>query len=70
MLYDDSRDAREACGWTLCRMTISRDGVDILNDWDLTPDLIKSFLKYTSKFTDEEAIFMIYLLEAFGYMLE
>ena len=49
MLYDDHREAREACGWALCRLTIGRDGVDIVNDWDLTPDIIKSFLKYSEK---------------------
>ena len=70
MLYDEHREAREACGWTLCRMTIGRDGVDIVNDWDLTPDLIKSFLKYSETLKNEEAIFLIYLLESFGYMLE
>jgi hypothetical protein len=70
MLFDEHREGREACGWTVCRIAISRDGVDIINNNKLTTDLISSFLKYTEELKDEEAQFMIYLLESFGYILE
>jgi len=70
MLFDEHREGREACGWTVCRMAISRDGVDIINNNKLTTDLISSFLKHTEELKDEEAQFMIYLLESFGYILE
>jgi len=70
MLFDEHREGREACGWTICRMTISRDGGDIINNSKLTTDLISSFMKYTEELKDEEAQFMIYLLESFGYLLE
>jgi len=70
MLFDEHREGREACGWTICRMTISRDGGDIINNSKLTTDLIASFMKYTEELKDEEAQFMIYLLESFGYLLE
>ncbi len=70
MLFDDYLEAREACGWTLNRICCGRDGVDIINQWKLTADLIKSFLKYSEGFKDAEAKFLIYLLEAFGYILE
>lgn len=70
MLFDEYREGREACGWTVCRLSISRDGVDILNNWKLTPDLINSFMKYTETLQDEETQFLIYLLESFGYILE
>lgn len=70
MLFDEHRHGREACGWTVCRIAISRDGVDIINNRKLTPDLIASFMKYTEQLDDKEAQFLVYLLESFGYILE
>jgi hypothetical protein len=70
MLFDEHIVGREACGWAICRVSIGRDGVDIINNWKLTPDVINSFLKYSDGFKDQEGPFLIYLLEAFGYILE
>jgi len=70
MLFDEYKEGREVCGWALCRISIGRDGVDIINNWKLTPHLINSFLKYSEGFKDEEAEFLIYLLETFARQLE
>ena len=51
-------------------MAIARDGVELMCKFNLIPDMIKSFMEYTNELKNEEAKFLIFLLEAFAYILE
>jgi hypothetical protein len=55
--------------WTICRIVLSRTGVDILCRNGITPAIISSFLKYSEIQTKEEEHFIIYLLQAFQHLL-
>ena len=41
LLFDDARDD---CGWALCRIISGRDGVDILCRSNLTKVMIEAFM--------------------------
>ncbi|CAD8171232.1 unnamed protein product [Paramecium pentaurelia] len=62
LLFDD---AREQCGWALCRIITGRDGVDILCKSNLTKKMIQSFMQ-----SKEYPKFTVYLLEAFAKIVE
>jgi hypothetical protein len=55
--------------WAICRMVLSRLGVEILCKNGITPAIIESFLKYSATQKQEEEYFIIYLLEAFKHLL-
>ncbi|KAM3136015.1 hypothetical protein pb186bvf_011820 [Paramecium bursaria] len=62
LLFDDARDD---CGWALCRIISGRDGVDILCRSNLTKVMIEAFMQSDGHFK-----FQVYLLEAFSKISE
>jgi hypothetical protein len=70
MLLQDQLKCREVCGWMLCRMTSGRDGVEKLIRLDQVQYIIRSFKENSDKFSKDEAMFLIYLLECMACILQ
>jgi hypothetical protein len=70
MLLNDQLDCREVCGWMLCRLSSGRDGTETLIKLDQVKYIIKSFRDYSNDFRQEEAVFLIYLLECMANVLQ
>ena len=53
ILFDEEREVRESLGWCICRLTLSREGVDLLCEKGIVKRIIESFLRYSQNFNPE-----------------
>jgi len=51
------------------RFVSGRDGVQLLTDNEVIESIIKSYLHYTDSLNDQDAPFLIYLLESLTKIL-
>ena len=71
-LTDDVLEVREAVAWTLCRLTNSRDGVQIMVESNTIPSMVGAFIQYADPHdvVSEWAQYLLYLLESFINLTE
>lgn len=53
IIFDEERSVRESLGWCICRLTLSREGVDLLCEKGIVRRIIDSFLKYSQGFNPD-----------------
>ena len=71
-LTDEVLEVREAVAWTLCRLSNSRDGVQIMVESNTIPSMVGAFIQYADPrdVVPEYAQYLLYLLEAFINLTE